>query len=140
MNTNDVIARFNALDIGGFYAGDFTYRGREKLEFGLTDADRVLRTGGGTVISDYELHFSRILGGCVEAEGGGLGEISHWKAIPESQELSATLERWKHLTHGDSFVHFNLAGDQGKADVIARDFFLTVVRRSVLVRDGGGGG
>lgn len=136
----DVTNRFNALDINGFHASYFAYVAREKLVLQLEDSPRVFGTTQGTVYSYYELQFNRILGGWIEAEGPGLGEIKHWKAHRESELLAETLQNLEHLTYGDAFAHFELTCDRAKLDVVARDFFLTVVSKGTLTRGGGGDG
>lgn len=136
--TDDVVDRFNALDIAGFHALDFAYQKSEKLVMRLWDTDRVYRTIGAGETNDYELQFNRILGGRIEAEGVGPGKIERWRAHRHSDHLTETLRDREHLTYGESFVHFELACEQLRLDVIARDFFLTIVNKGTLGRAGPG--
>lgn len=125
---DDVTDRFNGLDIEGFYAGGFTYEAGQKLVLSLTDAMRVYKTTQDNVSRFYELQFNRLLGGRIEAEGpDGLAKVLAWRAHRESAFLAETLRAREHLTYGEAFTHFELTCDHGKLDVIARDYFLTVV-------------
>lgn len=136
---DDVTDRFNGLDIEGFYAGGFTYEAREKLVLRLSDAMRVYKTTQDKLSSFYELQFNRLLAGRIEAEGpGGLGKVTAWRAHDESALLAETLRAREHLTYGEVFAHFELTCDQGSLDVIARDYFLTIVEKGNLVRGDGG--
>jgi hypothetical protein len=137
---DDVIERFNSLDIGEFYTHSFAYWPMKKLIFRLMDAERVHRTTQDSVASDYELQFNRILGGRIDAMGPWPGEVKRWKAYRDSKFLIETLRARKHLTYGEDFAHFELTCDQGRFDVVARDFFLTVTGKSELMRNGDDGG
>lgn len=139
MTAEDLIDRFNALDIGGFYAGDFVYRASEKFVLHLTDFQRVYRTTSDDLCSDYELQFNWILGGTINAEGPEIGLVTSWEAFRKSEFLAEALKCGP-PSYGETFAHFALTCEHGKLDVVAHDFFFTIVSKSTLVRNGGGRG
>ena len=130
----NVADRFNALNIGEFDTWQFSYHGRQKVVLSLMDSERVFRTTSENVWSFYELQFNQIVGGQISVEGPAPGEILQWKAHRESELLAETLRNHAVLTHGEAFTHFELLCEQAKLDVIARDFFLTIVEKGTLER------
>ena len=132
----NVTERFNALDIKGFGASDFAFEARRKLVLELVDALQVLKTTRDSVASFYELQFNRVLDGRVEAEGPAPGKIRRWQAHRDSPFLAESLRRVEDWTYGERFAHFELVFDQARFDVVARDFFLTVLDKGPLDRAG----
>lgn len=133
----DVTDRFNALDIDGFNATGFSFDARRKLIVRLDDFERVYDTAADIVSNWYELQFNRLLGGWMEAEYPAPGPVLHWTAHRKSDLLRQTLRGHEHLTYGEAFAHFELVCEYGKLDVVARDFFLTVVDKCEVERAGG---
>ena len=132
----NVTDRFNALDISGFCASDVAFEARRKLVLGLVDALQVLKTTRDSVANFYELQFNRVLDGRVEAEGPSPGQIRRWQAHRDSPFLAESLRRGEQRGYGERFVHFELVFDQARFDVVARDFFMTVLDKGPLDRTG----
>lgn len=126
----DVVDRFNALDIGGTYARYFTYQRQEKFILGLMDYESFLQATGDRVLNFYELQFNRILGGQINVAGPAPEDILQWRAHRKSELLAEMLRSRGQLTYGEAFVHFELTCAEAKLDVVARDFFLTVVSKA----------
>ena len=132
----NVTERFNALDIKGFGAMGFAFEARRKLVLELFDALQVLKRTRDSVASIYELQFNRVLDGRVEAEGPSPGKIRRWQAHRDSPFLAESLHRVEDWTYGERFAHFELVFDQARFDVVARDFFMTVLDKGPLDRTG----
>ena len=139
ITTEDVIDRFNGLDISGFRTGRIAYVAREKLILQLSDAERVHDTTEDTLTRDYELQFNRVLDGQLDVDGPWFGKIQRSEAYRESELLAEALRRHHQLVRGEEFAHYRLIGEHGQLDVIARDFFLTVVDLLRLNRRQAGG-
>ena len=126
----DIVDRFNALDIGGTYALNFAYRARQKFVLLLMDGDRFLPTTEDSDSNFYELQFNRVLGGQINVAGPAPGDIIQWRAHRESELLAETLRNRAGLTYGETFVNFELTCEESKFNLVARDFFLTVVNKA----------
>ena len=129
--TSDVIDRFNSLEIGGCHALSVACSMHEKLVLRLFCHTPLPKTGEERISNFYELQFNRVLGGRVDTEGPFLGSIKRWSAQDNSELCSETLRMRRNLMYGESFAHFELFCHRGKLDVVARDYFLTVVGKAV---------
>ena len=128
---SDVIDRFNSLEIGGFYARSLVCSMHEKLVLWLYGVTPLPESGEERITNFYELQFNRVLGGRIDIDGPFPGLIERWKAQADSELCSETLRKRQNLTYGEDFAHFELFCDRGKLDVVARDFYLTVVEKAV---------